>query len=135
MPDYPYIHGTGGPQPVEPGSTRVRFFRRRRGGGEGEGDQERDEATRDSGEHKDESKWRTALEQAVEDLNSSFRDAGVPMVCALEEDEHGLCLHIRRHGSDGTSEAVEEEVLDAADFPKWLARIRSRLGLLVDERA
>jgi hypothetical protein len=127
----PLVHGTGGAQPVAPGGTRVRFFRRRRREGEGE-EAGREGENRDE---RDEAKWRALLEEAVEELNTAFRDAGVPTSCALEEDEHGLCLHVRRHGSGGASEELEEEVLDPADLPKWLARIRTRLGLLVDERA
>jgi hypothetical protein len=71
----------------------------------------------------------------VDELNASFRSAGAPFACALEEDAKGLSLRVRRHGDAGAGEDVEEEVLEPHELPRWLHRIRVGLGLLVDETA
>ena len=130
MADYPYVYGSVGPRPVEQGGTRVRVFRRRRG--ESSEEKASEEGGREAG---GEEAWRSLLEEAVEELNRSFEQAGVPFTCLLDEDEEGLFLHVRREGEDGSEQDVEEELLDPADLPQWLGRLRTRLGILLDEKA
>lgn len=137
MPDYPYIYDTDGARPPGGRSTLLRVFpRKRRKGDDGAlADDRGDDPSRES-----EASWRLLLEQAVVDLNSSFRQAGIPFSCTLEEDRAGFCLRVLRltgEGSPGTSsiEEVEEEALTPADLGRWLIRLRSRLGILVDETA
>lgn len=128
MPDSPYVYGTQAPRAVEPGGSRLRVFRRRapaRG--------EASEEARGSG---DEAGWRALLAEAVAELDDAFERAGTPWRCRLEEDEEGFVLRVSRPSADqapGPADEVEE-VLDPADLPAWLARLRARLGLLVDER-
>ncbi len=129
MPDYPYVYATSAPRPVLPGGTRVRVLRR--GAGREEAGDEGDEGAR--GE--EDRSWQALLHGAVEELNASFRRAGAPFTCDLEEDEHGISLHVRRHGEDGRDREVEEETLEPRDLPLWLNRIRVGLGLLIDETA
>lgn len=132
MPDHPYVYATTPARPVQAGGTRVRVLRR---GSQPEGGPEEEEGGEDRDEAAAEEAWRTLLTQAVEELNASFRKAGAPFTCALEEDAEGLSLRVRRHGEAGAREDVEEEVLESQDLPLWLHRIRVGLGLLVDETA
>ncbi len=128
MAEPPFIYPAASPRPVEPGGTRVRVPRRRprdqETGAEGDEDKRREEDA-----------WRTLLAEAVDDLNASFRRAGAPFLCVLDEDESGYTLHVRREGADGPFEELEEEPLAPQDLDRWLARIRAGLGLLVDEKA
>ena len=134
MPDYPYVYDTNATRPVEYGGARLRVFRRR--GREDEGGEPDDHSS-----HGDyESKWREMLRQAVDDLNDAFRRSGAAFLCALDEDESGFCLRVFRlgaggPGSDAMAEGVDEEVVNPEELPLWLSRLRSRLGLLVDETA
>ncbi|MEW6489115.1 MAG: hypothetical protein AB1578_14505 [Thermodesulfobacteriota bacterium] len=130
MPDYPYVYAASPARPVQPGGTRVRVLRRGRPAQESA----EEEGGEDRGPGGEET-WRTLLTQAVDDLNASFRSAGAPFACALEEDAEGLFLRVRRHGDAGAGEDVEDEVLEPQDLPRWLHRIRVGLGLLVDETA
>lgn len=130
MADPPFVHPAAGPRPIEPGGTRVRVLRRRPSREEGE------ENPEERGEGQEEDAWRALLLEAVDDLNASFRRASVPFLCELEEDEAGYTLHVRREGdAEGVPTELEEEILDPRDLPRWLARIRTGLGLLVDETA
>ncbi len=131
MPDYPHVHGSLTVRPVGAGGTRIRLVRRRPGEAEGE------ETGENSAERKDQrdSAWRALIEEAVRELDASLRAAGAPFTCGLEEDEDGLILQVRRHRREGVAPEVEEEYLEPTDLPEWLARIRSRLGILVDETA
>lgn len=131
MPEFPYVYGLGSPRGVEPGGRRIRFLRRRAGKG---GDSE-DPAEKPEEHDAEEASWRVLLEDAVEQLNASFGRSAIPFLCVLEEDENGLSLRIRREGEDGSTETVDEEILERSEFPRWLERIRSQLGLLVDETA
>lgn len=131
MPDYPYVYAASPARPVQPGGTRVRVLRRNRPVEEERSGQEGGE---DRGPGAEEA-WRTLLTQAVDELNASFRSAGAPFACALEEDAEGMFLRVRRHGDAGASQDVEEEVLEPQELPRWLHRIRVGLGLLVDETA
>ena len=130
MPDYPYVYGTGALRPVAPGGTRIRLFRRR---------QEETEGDKNEPPHgeqgQDQSGWAEMLREAVEELNASLLRAGAPFRCSLEEDEGGLVFQVRREGGQPGPPEVEEEILDPAELPRWLARIRSRLGVLIDEKA
>lgn len=125
MPDSPYVYATGAARPVEPGGTRVRVLRRRKP------EDEPDEEPREPGA---EDRWRELLATAVDELNEAFREGGAAFRCTLEEDESGLCLHVHRTGGQGPGPSDVEEVLDPADLPRWLARLRTRLGLLVDQK-
>lgn len=129
MPDYPYVDPSPAPLPVGPGGTRVRVFRRR----QPEEEEQEESSPRD--EEANDAAWEELLGQAVEELNAAFRQARVPFTCTLEEDEHSICLCVRREGDGPTAHAVEEEVLAPGDLPRWLLRLRLRLGLLVDETA
>jgi hypothetical protein len=107
----------------------VRLFRRREPEQEEGESPPRDEAANDEA-------WEDVLEEAVEEMNAALQRAGAPFTCNLEEDEHGFCLSVLRKGSGGEAEyAIEEEVLAPGDLPRWLLRLRLRLGLLVDETA
>ena len=131
MPDYPYVDPSPALRPVGPGGTRVRLLRRR----------EREAAPEDERGHRDEAAndaaWEELLGSAVEELNVAFEQAGVPFTCTLGEDEHSMWLTVSRQssGHEGEPLALDEEVLEPADLPRWLARLRLRLGLLVDETA
>jgi len=130
MADPPFVYPAAGPRPVEPGGTRVRVLRRR------PPREESEENPDERGEGQEEDAWRALLLEAVEDLNASFRRASVPFFCELDEDEAGYTLHVRREGAGGeVPSELEEETLDPRDLPRWLARIRTGLGLLVDETA
>jgi len=127
MADPPLVYAAAGLRPVAPGGTRVRVLRRRpqqEGAGEDA-----------SGDNREEEAWRTLLVEAVEDLNASFLRAAVPFLCVLDEDEAGYTLHVRRQGPGAEPADVEEETMEPQDLPRWLARIRTGLGLLVDETA
>ncbi len=130
MPDYPYIYQTGAPRPVEPGGTRLRFFRRRRE----ETAQQQDQDAGKDDHPATEPPWSEVLEQAVADLNAAFRQAGAPFTCSLEEDDAGYTLIVRAEGAAGSTQEIEE-VLEPSEFPRWLSRLRARLGVLVDETA
>ncbi len=131
MPDYPYVYappGTPPPRPVEPGGTRIRVFRRRRGPAEeetGAGGEDAEERLR---------RWREALQEAVEELNAELAAAGLPHRVRLGEDREGFWLHVTGF-PPGAPPLRVDELLDPADLPRWLARLRTRLGLLVDETA
>ena len=131
MPEYPYVHGSTEALPISPGGTRIRLLRRRRGEREGGEAEANPEGQKDRGEQR----WRALLGQAVEDLNASLRASGAAFACALEEDEAGFILRFRRAGEPGEAQEIEEEILDPAELPRWLARIRSHLGILVDQSA
>lgn len=131
MPDYPYVYGSSETRPISPGGTRIRLLRRRGGQRQGGETGANPEEEKERGEHA----WRALLEHAVEDLNASLRASGAPFACALEEDEAGFILRVRREGEPGEATEIEEEVLAPAELPKWLSRIRSRLGILVDQSA
>ena len=129
MPDYPYVYATPAPRPVEPGGTRIRLFRRRPRQEEEEGGEERREAEERL------ARWREVLTQAVDELNRAMEEAGLPHRVRLVEDAEGFLLHVST-GADGPHPALEtDELLDPADLPRWIARLRARLGLLVDETA
>jgi hypothetical protein len=128
MADPPFVYATAAPRPVEPGGTRVRV-RRRRPRGEG------DDAERGAEGSLEEDAWRALLVEAVADLNAAFQRAAVPFLCVLDEDEAGYTLHVRREGAGEAPAELEEETLEPRDLPRWLARIRTGLGLLVDETA
>jgi hypothetical protein len=106
----------------------VRLFRRREG-------EEPDDRRSPQEEEANDAAWEQLLEDAVAELNASFREDGVPFTCVLEEDEQGLSLSILRDGDGTPPREVEEAVLAPAELPSWLARLRLRLGLLVDETA
>ena len=129
MPDYPYVDPSPAPLPVGPGGTRVRLFRRR----EPEEEPEEERSHRDKAAN--DAAWEELMESAVDELNTSFEQAGVPFTCTLGEDQHSMWLTVNRQNEDGGGESVEEEVLEPADLPRWLSRLRLRLGLLVDETA
>ena len=140
MPDYPYIYDAKAAHPVGPGGTRLRVFRRRETAYEEEGGGEQREDHESSSDR--EAAWRRLLNEAVEELNGSFRQSGVPFSCTLEEDDTGFCLRVFRQlhnqeseGAAAVAEEVEEEVVEPSQLPLWLTRIRSRLGLLLDEKA
>jgi hypothetical protein len=130
MPDYPYVYTSDPLRQVAPGGTRVRFLRRR----PRKGEEEESGTSPEGGKDRGDPGWRSLLETAVQELNDSFRDAKVPFSCTLEEDEDGFTLQVRPWG-DGGDPGVEEELLEPADLPQWLARLRSRLGILVDRTA
>ncbi len=128
MPDHPYVYASPAPRPVEPGGTRIRVFRRRPRQEEG-GEEDRREAEERL------ARWREVLAQAVDELNRAMEEAGLPHRVRLVEDAEGFLLHVST-GADGPHPALEaEELLDPADLPRWLGRLRARLGLLVDETA
>lgn len=125
MPDYPYVYGTAAPRPVEPGGTRIRVFRRRRG----EEEEERGEETADRW-----AAWEAALAEAVEELNRHLEAAGSAVRAQLAEEEGSLFLTLS--GLPGAlPSALPAVPLDPADLPRWFGRLRSHLGLLVDETA
>ncbi len=129
MPDYPYVYASPAPRPVEPGGTRIRVFRRRPRKGEEGAEEERREAEERL------ARWREALTRAVDELNRAMEEAGLPHRVRLVEDSEGFLLHVST-GAEGAQPPLEaEELLDPADLPRWLARLRARLGLLVDETA
>lgn len=134
MPDYPYVYDTDAARPPGARSTRLRVSpRKRRQADDGAlADDRGDDPSRES-----EASWRLLLEQAVVDLNSSFRQAGIPFSCTLDEDRAGFCLRVLRLTGDHSEEtsSIEEEALTPADLGRWLIRLRSRLGILVDETA
>ncbi len=128
MPDYPYVDPSPALPPVGPGGTQMRLFRRR----------EREEPGRERSPQEEEANdaaWEGLLEDAVGELNAAFRRDGVPFTCVLEEDDRGFSLSILREGDGSAPREVEEEFLDPTELPRWLARLRLRLGLLVDETA
>ncbi|WP_025322498.1 hypothetical protein [Deferrisoma camini] len=129
MPDYPYVYGTAGPRPVEPGGTRIRVFRRRPRRGEEEGG----EQDRDSAEDRW-AAWREALADAVEELNRALEAEGVATRFLLVEEEAGLGLEVTGL-PPGANLPPLPEALDPDDLPAWFARLRTRLGLLLDRRA
>lgn len=128
MPDYPYVYPDSPLRPVQPWATRLRVFRRRPGAG---GQPEEPTGSSEAGT------WETLLREAVEELNEAFQQGGSPFTCALEDDEAGLVLRLRHAAGHQAQEPPEEveEVLEPADLPAWLGRLRARLGLLVDETA
>lgn len=128
MPDYPYVDPSPPLPPVGPGGTRVRLFRRQE---HEEPDQERSPQE----EEANHAAWEELLKDAVGELNASFQRDGVPFTCVLEEEDQGFSLSVVREGDGGAARAVEEEFLAPAELPRWLARLRLRLGLLVDETA
>lgn len=132
MPDYPHIYGTPGPRPIAAGGTRVRMARRRTPSQSGE---DRSGAEEGGGRDREAATWRELLQEAVADLNASFQRSGAPFACALEEDAQGYSLVVKRVGDGDTGEPIEEEILEPSELPQWLARIRTRLGILVDEKA
>ncbi|MBI5015963.1 MAG: hypothetical protein HZB55_10785 [Deltaproteobacteria bacterium] len=127
MPDYPYVYPEGAVRPIQPGATRLRFFRRRPRS-EGEAEPHAAETP--------ETAWGELLEAAIRDINAAFRQAGAPYTCVLEEDAAGFLLKVIHESGEplrkGTAEV--DEVLEPADLPAWLARLRAHLGILVDER-
>jgi hypothetical protein len=135
MPDYPYVYDSRAPRPIGLGGTRLRVFRRRP---PAEGTEH--EENSGSAEESD-ARWRQLLGQAVEELNESFGHSGVPFLCSLDEDEGGFSLKISRIPGPGETAGAEdapegvEEAVEPADLPRWLARLRARLGILVDEKA
>lgn len=128
MPDHPYVEPSPPLPPVEPGGTQVRLSRRRERREPSQEQGPQDEAANDSA-------WEELLQAAVAELNAAFRDGGVPFRCELEEDAQGFSLSIRRQGDGSPPGDVEEVVLSPAELPRWLARLRLRMGLLVDETA
>ncbi len=132
MPDYPFTYAAAPPHPVAPGGTRVRLFRRRARPGE--------EAPREGPGEEEPSGWRALLTAAVAELNEAFAKGAAPFSCVLEEDRRGLSLRILHLSEDGSPVAPQgpveeiEEFLDPAELPRWLARLRSHLGILVDDR-
>lgn len=128
MPEYPYVYGADSTRPVAPGGTRLRIARRRP---RREPEKEGQDPGKEGGE---DSAWRELLEEAVAELNQAFRDRHVPFLCSLDEDPTGFCLHVRRTDAVGGEDAAEE-LIDPAELPQWLSRLRTRLGLLVDETA
>lgn len=106
----------------------MRVFRRRRGpaqeetGAEGEDTEERLR------------RWREALQEAAQELNAELAAAGLPHRVQVGEDPEGFWLHVTGF-PPGTPSLRVDEPLDPADLPRWLARLRTRLGLLVDETA
>ncbi len=134
MPDYPYIYAANSPLRVTPGGTRTRFFRRRH---PAEGEEETPGPERSA----EEARWFELLSAAVAELNEALQRSRAPFACTFEEDERGLSLrvfHLAEDGSPVSSGESPEEIdvsLDPADLPVWLARLRSHLGVVVDERA
>ncbi len=129
MPDYPYVYGAAGPRPVEPGGTRIRVFRRRPRRGEEGGEQE------DRGSAEDRwAAWREALAVAVEELNRALEAEGLATRFRLVEEEAGLGLEVTGL-PPGANLPPLPEALDPGDLPAWFARLRTRLGLLLDRRA
>jgi hypothetical protein len=106
-------------------------FRRPRGEGQGENAGE----NREGGNEHGGPGWRVLLAQAVDEFNASLHASGSAFACALEEDEAGFVLQFRRTAEGGEDPEIEEELLDPTEFPKWLARLRSRLGILMDQSA
>lgn len=127
MPEFPYVYGTDPALPVGPGGTRLRVLRRRPRDETRDGDRGPEQ---DGGGRED--AWRELLEQAVAELNRSFESARVPFVCTLDEDPAGFSLHVRRTDAAAGGTEEVEELLEPAELPRWLARLRIRLGLLVD---
>ncbi len=125
MADAPYVYAPSALRPVAPGGTRLRVPRRRN---------PKEQPPGDEGEAGSEAEWGELLEASVDELNRAFEGAGAPFRCHLEVDEGGLSLVVRRTDGD-PGEGEVEEALSPADFPQWLGRLRSRLGLLVDQRA
>lgn len=128
MPDYPYVYPDAPLRAVEPESARLRLPRRRA--------RRPEEAADPASVEGSEAEWRSLLEEAAGELNASFRVAGAPWHCHIEEDDDGFLLKVMRQGADSSAGDAEEidEALEPADLPAWLARLRLRLGLLVDER-
>ncbi|GAB6063019.1 hypothetical protein [Deferrisoma palaeochoriense] len=125
MPDYPYVYGTAAPRPVEPGGTRIRVFRRRR---EEQGEEGGEEAADRW------AAWEEALAEAVEELNRDLEAQGSGVRVHLAEEEGSLFLTLT--GLPGALPSpLPSAPLDPADLPRWFARLRSHLGLLVDETA
>lgn len=127
MPDYPYVYGQAPPRPVGPGGTRLRVFRRR---------PPREGEAQVPAQAEEEAPWAALLESAVAELNASFLRSQAPWSCRLEEDQAGLLLRvIHKDAAEGPDSMPEEvdEVMEPADLPAWLARLRARLGLLIDE--
>jgi hypothetical protein len=129
--DYPYVYPEGPVRPVESGGTRLRVFRKRP---QREGTENEQESSTDP--HA--AAWRELLEKAVAELNEGFQETGAPYACQLLEDDAGFLLRVARGAQEGevpgSSEKVEE-ILQPADLPAWLARLRAHLGILVDEKA
>jgi hypothetical protein len=134
VPDYPYAYGVNPVHPIGPRGARLRFFRRRAG--------EEEQTAPASPAGVDEmARWRELLSGSVAELNASLERSGAPFRCALEEDDTGLSLRVFHLAEDGSAPPLDplaeevEEHLDPADLPRWLERLRSRLGIVVDERA
>jgi hypothetical protein len=132
VPDYPYVYSSNPARPSTPGGTRHRFFRRGP-------PSEEEGATREEAE-RERLRWLELLSVAVAELNETFQKAAAPFSCRIEEDGAGLSLRIYPLAEDGATKAFSEfeereEYLDPAEFPKWLDRLRSMLGIVIDERA
>ncbi|MBI5443543.1 MAG: hypothetical protein HY900_20325 [Deltaproteobacteria bacterium] len=134
MPDYPYPYAMNPTRPIGPGGARLRLFRRRPR-------PEEEPGFETAPAEADLARWRELLAGSVAELNESFQASQAPFRCALEEDEAGVSLRLFRLAEDGSVSAPEglpeeiEEHLELAELPRWLARLRSRLGIVVDERA
>lgn len=128
MADYPSVFPEGPVFPVAPGGAQARIPRRRNR-------REEKEPPRDSYE----AVWRRLLEEAVADLNEEFHRTGAPYACLLLEDDTGFLLRVshldgasRQEGDPGIQTGVADELLEPADLPVWLARLRAGIGILVD---
>jgi hypothetical protein len=133
VPDYPYVYAEGPVRPIQPGATRLRVFRR---GPRREGEPESPITAAGSTRDDRDTRWRRLLEAAVGELNATLRKAGAPYVCHLEEDEAGFLLKVIHRDGEPLEEGPDEvdEVLEPEELPAMLARLRTRLGILVDER-